>query len=244
MKYAILLLVLFSNVYAGTIDPKANDQEHLEYGSKYQCVVTISGRTNNDLAYKGSAVLISKHWAITAAHVIVDTKTILIENKKVSIAAYPASYDEKIFGKGDIALCYIPEGIELNFYPKLYDHKDEVGKVCGLAGYGFNGTFKTGAIKYDGKKRAGSNIIDEIDSELLVCSVHSGKNTSLEFLIAGGDSGGGLFIDGQLAGIHSCVWGIDGKLDSDYGDYSGHTRISVYKLWIIDTISKIEQATK
>ena len=54
----------------------------------------------------------------------------------------------------------------------------------------------------------------------------------LEFLISHGDSGGGLFINGKLAGIHSFVSASDKKADSSYGDQSGHTRISTYKRWI------------
>ena len=68
---------------------------------------------------------------------------------------------------------------------------------------------------------------------MIVCSVQGTKNqTSLEYLIGHGDSGGGLFIDKKLAGIHSCIYTGDGKLDSSYKDYSAHTRISIHKNWI------------
>ena len=62
--------------------------------------------------------------------------------------------------------------------------------------------------------------------------------TELEFLISHGDSGGGLFIDGQLAGINSSVLSKDGKTDSNYGDESCHTRISRYKDWLDDVMNK------
>jgi hypothetical protein len=90
----------------------------------------------------------------------------------------------------------------------------------------------------DGKKRGGSNIIDKIDRELLVCTPSRAYNkTELEFLIGSGDSGGGLFIDGKLAGINSCVMATDGKPNSTYSDESGHTRISKYINWIETTIN-------
>ena len=58
----------------------------------------------------------------------------------------------------------------------------------------------------------------------------------LEYLIAPGDSGGGVFIDfgsgPLLAGIHSFGAAWDGLVDSDYGDASGHTRVSVFNSWI------------
>ncbi|MEK9661056.1 MAG: trypsin-like serine protease, partial [Alphaproteobacteria bacterium] len=64
----------------------------------------------------------------------------------------------------------------------------------------------------------------------------------LEYLIAPGDSGGGLFaalggVD-YLIGVHSFGWGrLDGDPDSDYGDVSGHTRVSSFYDWINETIA-------
>lgn len=248
MKYLLILLLSISLCNAGTIDPNTSDSKYLEYGSKHECVVQVDCISDSNQQYKGSGVVINKRWVLTAAHVIIDTKSVYIiyNNKKIKViaTAYPEKFHKNEFGVGDIALCYLDENINLNFYPELYTKDDEVGKVCGLAGYGFTGTFITGAKKYDGLKRAGSNIIDEIDKEFLVCSNYRSKKTELEFLICSGDSGGGLFIDKKLAGIHSCIWSNDGKLDSDYGDFSGHTRIMVYKSWIRNTITKIEKAVK
>ena len=107
-----------------------------------------------------------------------------------------------------------------------------------MAGLGFTGTFNTGIERADGKKRAGSNFIDRIERKILICSPskRNEKITELEYLIGSGDSGGGLFISNKLAGINSCVISSDKKTDSSYGDRSGHTRISVFKDWIIKTI--------
>ena len=66
-------------------------------------------------------------------------------------------------------------------------------------------------------------------------SVHTTDKTELEFLISPGDSGGGLFIDQKLAGIHSYVYATDGKSDSDYGDVGCSTRVSDYIEWIDKT---------
>jgi secreted trypsin-like serine protease len=71
-----------------------------------------------------------------------------------------------------------------------------------------------------------------MERSCLICSISGGKKTELEFLIASGDSGGGLFLDGKLAGINSFVSAEDGKTNSSYGDESGHTRISLYREWI------------
>jgi len=123
----------------------------------------------------------------------------------------------------------------LDFYPDLYETEDEVGKLCSISGYGFYGTFDTGAISSDENGRAGTNMIDYIDNDLLICSPsRPDRTTELEFIIATGDSGGGLFIEGRLAGINSCVLARDNKPNSSYTDESGHTRISKYKEWIRD----------
>lgn len=256
--FSSIIYVLVSCLsYGGTIDGKNTDSQYIEYGNKHTCVLPIEGVvelniTNKDgsviknAKYTASCVVISPRWVLTAAHVIKDTDSrfVLFNNERIEVelCAMPADFNDNVFGKKDIALCYLSKPILLDFYPDLYEDNDEVGKVSSQAGFGATGTFGTGSIKNDNKKRAGSNIIQGVDEDLLLCSVHEGKKTSLEFMIARGDSGGGLFIDQKLAGIHSCVLADDGKPDSDYGDVSGHTRISVFKEWIRDTISFIEDA--
>ena len=163
----------------------------------------------------------------------------LIMKKKIVSKIIPHyNYEADNFGYSDIALCYVDEDLKINIYPKLYIDSNEEGKTCAIAGVGLTGTFETGCTTSDGKKRGGSNIIDKIDRELLVCTPSRDYNkTELEFLIGSGDSGGGLFIDGKLAGINSCVMATDGKPNSTYSDESGHTRISKYISWIETTIN-------
>jgi hypothetical protein len=137
----------------------------------------------------------------------------------------------------DIAIARLQRAIDLDFYPSLYEDNDETGKVCGMAGYGFHGNFKTGYLmsNYDNKKRAGSNIIDGIEGDVLTYSIGQQNKTSLEFLISPGDSGGGLFIDQKLAGIHSFIYSIKGKADGKYGNIGCSTRVSDYIDWINKT---------
>jgi hypothetical protein len=65
--------------------------------------------------------------------------------------------------------------------------------------------------------------------------------TDLEFLISQGDSGGPVFLDDPktgaalVAGIHSFGEFVDAHDDSDYGDVSGETRVSVFRSWITKT---------
>lgn len=236
-----ILLCITSIVSAGTIDPNTPDSKHLEYGSKFPSVVKLCCFDGVGLSC-GSAVIIDPHWILTAAHVVekCEAWTITTEDKQYKVSkmiSYP-EYESEKFGYHDIALGYVEEELKLEYYPPLYSNDDEIGKVCSMAGWGFTGTFNTGIKISDGKRRGGSNFIDGTERNVLVCSPSRRHNkfTELEFLIGSGDSGGGLFIEGKLAGIHSSVVAIDKKPDSTYTDESCHTRISLYHKWIINTM--------
>lgn len=124
-----------------------------------------------------------------------------------------------------------------------------------MVGYGSTGTGSTG---YQGgtagTKRAGQNMIDAqgdgvtIASSILFADFDqpgtSAKNVvgsdvalPLEYLIAPGDSGGGLFVTENqqtfLVGITSFTWGIlDGVANSSYGDVAGFTSTTSQLGWI------------
>lgn len=245
MKFLVFCLLICSfglNTIAGTIDPNIPDSKYLEYAKDFKCVYKICGTYKDGTLFCASAVVIDSHWVLTAAHVVKDQKICLISKDdkahEITEVFIHQSFKDEGFGNADIALCYVDDDIGLDFYPKLYEDNDEVNKVCAISGYGLTGTFFTGAIKSDGNQRAGSNHIDEIQGDLLICtpsSRTSKKRSSLEFLIGSGDSGGGLFIDGRLAGINSCVLAADRKPDSTYGDEAGHTRVSKFVEWIKKT---------
>lgn len=235
--YFLILAVLYhATVFCGTIDPSVPDEKYIEYGKYFDYVVSLCGKTADEKSYYASAVVIKPKFILTAAHVVQDVKSGFIEintkKYKIEYFYYPKEYDQKQFGKYDIAIGKLEESVELKFYPPLYRDTDEVGKVCCMSGFGLTGTFNSGMITSDNKRRAGSNIIDYIEKDLLICSPSkTTKKTSLEFIIASGDSGGGLFIDGKLAGINSCVI-ADKAPKSDYNTESGHTRISNFIDWI------------
>lgn len=229
----------------GTIESMSKDPEHLKYAENIDCVVKITGKYTGNTSFFASAVVIDPHWIITAAHVVKEASECYIvsgDNKYcLETVIYHKDFQDHRFGFSDIAIGYSKEPIVIKFYPELYNNDNEVGQIACICGYGSTGTFYTGANIVDGKKRAGSNYIDKIDRDLLICtpsSRSSGKHTSLEFLIAHGDSGGGLFIDKKLAGINSCVIAEDKNPNSSYTDESGHTRISKYVDWIKDIMEK------
>jgi len=243
MKYFINSLILvylsITIAYGGTIDPDTPDSKYIEYGKKFHSVVKLCCFDGKGLSC-GSAVVIDPHWIVTAAHVVENCHswTVTIGDDKYHIKTMIShkDYDTNIFGIADIAIGYLENPIILDYYPELYDSDDETDKLCSISGWGFTGTFNTGTKIHDGKRRAGSNFIDRFERTVLVCSpskLNDIKKTQLEFLICSGDSGGGLFIGNKLAGINSSVIGNDGKSNSTYGDESCHTRISLYRPWIM-----------
>ena len=250
MRYLILSLIILlglsSPAISGTRDPNTPDSKHLAYGAKHECVVQVKGQMEFidkeeekiTVTASGSGVIIAKRYVLTAAHVVQKTKDpyIILNGKKIYIewVVIPKDFAIEKTGPYDIALCRLKEDAIIDFYPELYEKDDEMGKLCSVAGWGMHGTWTTGTIHDDDKLRAGSNYVDPIMfCGMLVCSVQDvSKRTTLEFLIGHGDSGGGLFINKKLAGIHSCIYTGDGKLDSSYKDYSAHTRISIHKEWI------------
>jgi hypothetical protein len=241
----IFFIFTLDSLFAGTIDPNTPDEKYIEYGRKHKCVVELHGiDKDSGKQFFASAVIIRPIVILTAAHILseaVGNKSfILLDKEEINIVAtiYPSEYNKETFAVKDISVGILASDAKLDFYPELYDGDDEVGKVCSIAGMGITGNHRDGANTHDGQKRAGSNIIDETFKELLICSLNKGKKTGLEFLIANGDSGGGLFIDKKLAGINSCVMADDKSLNSNYNDWSGHTRVSLHKPWI-DKVSKI-----
>lgn len=73
-----------------------------------------------------------------------------------------------------------------------------------------------------------------------------GVPLDLEYLISLGDSGGGAFVDfGQgpmLAGVHSFAEVPDQIDDSDYGDVTGHVRVSSHAKWIRNMLRRERKA--
>jgi hypothetical protein len=239
------LIFLFCISFAGTIDPNIPDSHYVEFGKKFDYVGMICGKYKDGTSFCASGVVVQPRIILTAAHVVKECEScsITIADKKIHIQKiiYHNDFKDNVFGYNDIAIGLLAENIDLNFYPELYEDKDETNKLCTMSGFGITGTFITGAKISDSKKRAGSNYIDKIDRGLIVCSPSGpGKKTSLEFLIASGDSGGGLFIGNKLAGIHSCVMTTGKSPDSRYGHQSGHTRISDHLDWIKEVIKDLE----
>lgn len=243
MKYLLCFLVLFICLpsYSGTINPSVPDSKYVQYGESFNFIVRIGGIDDKNQKFLASAVVVNENFILTAAHVVYNCKScyIISDNKDIihiNEVICHKDFNKDKFGIGDIAIGKLSKKLELKFYPPLYSKNDELNKVCSIAGYGLTGNFNTGVSRGDGLRRAGSNVVENIFNDLLICSPSRNakdKLTELEFLICSGDSGGGLFIGDSLAGINSCVLSDPGDSpNSSYGDESGHTRISKYIDWI------------
>jgi len=239
----VALFLLLDNTYSGTIDPSVDDSVYIKHANNFKCVGKLCGTYSDNTFFCASAVAISDNIIITAAHVVKNaTKCfITINDKKICVQkfVYKKEFDINNFGENDIAIGFCDEPIGLDEYPELYDTDDEENKQCDIVGFGMTGTFLTGVLKSDDFKRAGSNTIDNTFKDTIVCSPSKKTDdnyTDKEFLIASGDSGGGLFIDSKLAGINSMVMAKDKNPNSSYTDESCHTRISLYKEWIKQNI--------
>lgn len=236
---------------SGTRDPSTPDEKYREFGKQFPSVMRLRAKiTAPESKYPyqyGSAVAIRPHWVLTAAHVLSGAETpvaFLDGDKEVALGPVfvHRDFEEETIGFHDIALLYSPEDLGLDFYTTLYTDKDEVGKAVTIAGYGFHGTFHTGGVEIDSNRRAGHNKIDGSERAILLCSPSVQNKFPLEFMIASGDSGGGLFIGNKLAGINSFLAAVDKKPDGTYGDDAAFTRVSLYADWVESQIQRHEAA--
>lgn len=242
------LVFLALSAFGGTTDPNTPDSKYLDFGKEFPSVCRVralivtgtSDKPDVSVQY-GSGVIIRPNWLLTAGHVVKghaaafalkddDSEHIL---EKVILHK---DFSDDHFGFHDLALCYSSKDFGLKFYTPLYKKLDEVGQPITIAGYGVHGTFTTGAKLSDGKKRAGHNKIDSSERSVLICTPSVTNKFPLEFMIAQGDSGGGMFIGNELAGINSFLMAKDRKPDGTYGDESAFTRVSIYAEWIEEQI--------
>ena len=243
-RFFIILAFLFlasTNAYSGTRCDNIPDQSYIKYAEKVTCVEWIVGKKEDNIKCWFSAVILDEHWLITSAHNFIDkdydyyifSKDKDKRLKIVEVIRHP-KFDPSIVGLGDIALCYVQTPMKIDFYPNLYTEDDELGKQCCFFGYGISGTGSKGITQFDAQMRGGTNMIDAIRGDYLLIAdmdAETKNQTALEYCLAGGDSGGGMFINKKLAGINCCVMGKKAP-ESKYGNESGFVRISKYYKWI------------
>lgn len=239
MRTLAAWFLLCSMCLGGTRDPSVPDGRHLDYGEGYPFVIPLVSVCGCGVGppheSRASAVAIAPRWVLTAAHVVKGKSScrVLVRGKEFPIrVVLDGRFRDGDLERWDIALGETGGDMGLDFYPPLYEGSDEAGKLAGICGYGVPGTFSAGVSKADGRRRAGSNYVDSVRNHSLICSASLSGRTSLEYLISAGDSGGGLFIDGRLAGVNSFVKRPDGSRGFGWGHHSGHTRVSLFVPWI------------
>ena len=166
-------------------------------------------------------------------------------------------------GLYDLVLVELDQEIANVRLPTINDLYDEVGDTIIAVGYGYHGvSTKPNKLKSKQKKLAGENIVDSIACNnkfgvpsILYCDFDSPENTinglgsnspcRLEYIVASGDSGGGVFRltknSTELLGIvHG--GGVNPNIMLKTGSYYGQlmelVRVSAYSSWINDIIKQ------
>ncbi len=255
--FFIMTALISLSATAGTRHPSIPDSRYIEYAKKFDCIksVEIEYHLENKEEIKkvigfASCVVIAEDWVLTAAHISHEAKNIYIKHETENRLQKKYLVDEMIIHKDfvmdgksingntcDIALCHVANNPNFQSGVELVDIDAEVlNKLVAICGFGVTGDFNTGAKIYDGKKRAGSNVTESIVNDIILFgSEKNEKPTVVEMLVATGDSGGGVFLDGKLLGIISFIASSD-STRSDYGDSSGFVDIRKHKRWIHDTL--------
>ena len=260
-------------IFGGAIRHDADDAKYLELASqsKYDAasLVVVDGTP------RASAVMISPTFALTAAHVLDDRKPsqlqLEVNGKRIAVAEFIihpryrpsdlAKHPNTLMRKGiDLALIRLSE--PANVVPaKLYEGNQEIGKIGTLVGFGVSGdafTVITNPTRV-GTRRAGQNMIDQIEGEVdgrqmppgyllsdfdhptkpQLNRIGSAHPLALEYCGVGGDSGSPVFIevDGRtlVAGIYATGTFSVGEGDDVnglYGATSYAVRISEQVGWI------------
>jgi len=254
---AILIMVVLSAASfasAGVIRHDTADSAYVRLGSKFGNVGQFRASANGR-AWAGSGVLVANDWVITAGHVVDDAKALRFNIGGQSYQGKQWLAHNNWRGNPlsgfDLALVQLDRAVTGARPAALYGGAGEVGRVARSVGFGLTGDGLTGYDTRSGlNKRGGNNVIDALagGNRVLISDfdapgpgadgavLGSDRANRFEYLIAPGDSGGGLFIRvgkrWRLAGVHSFGLGYDGRTDSDYGDWSGHTRVSPFTDWI------------
>ena len=263
------VLLFAARVHAGTIRADVDPLAYLDLGAqaKYASVGRLS-TTRSSGSLISSGTLIAPDVVLTAAHAL-DGATAL--SFHVGGTSYTATqWTPYPLWTGNLEAGYDLGLIQLNApvtgvnWATRYSGNQERGMTVTEVGYGMTGTGLTGATRYDGQKRAGTNRIDSLtassgsaarlmwmdfDPPGSLPNNRSGNRgpTALEYLIARGDSGGGLFADTkygtQLLGVSSFGYSLDGTVDASYGEHAGFTRVSAFNAWIDSMLRQFSAST-
>lgn len=242
---------------AGTIRHDRSDSLYRNLAAGFPSVGYLSAR-NASGGWGCSGTLIAQSYVLTAAHCVENSNgwmnqgTFWLGNQSYSVNRVGANSNWFSSGRDltlgvDLAILSLSSNAWNANPAMLYTSRDEDLKMGTYVGFGATGTGDTGYFRSDAVKRAGQNtmgvatrlgysdrllVSDFDDPRLARASDPLSQPLNLEYQLAPGDSGGGMFIDGRVAGVHSFISATDGSLNADYGDISASVRVSSSANWI------------
>ena len=215
--------------------------------------------------------LIAPRWVLTAGHAVVadylDTTGFVLGGVEYDALEWVPHPDYRGGSRNayDIGLLRLATPVTSVTPAERYRGDSELGAVATIVGFGLTGTGLTGQQSGTlGTKRAGQNTLDVLGSAVgypdtyilsdfddprspAMSSWGSAVPLPLEYYSAGGDSGGGVYIDSdgsaQLAalvsfGLNGPI-GTTGSANGNYGDLDGFTRITPFNAWIDDNLASV-----
>ncbi|MBD1936713.1 S1 family peptidase [Microcoleus sp. FACHB-68] len=248
---------------AGTIRHDRSDNDYRTRANLFPSVGRLSLRGPAS-AWTCSGTLIGSNWLLTAAHCLEDqaanSQNVTTGSFFIGGNSYSVRGGVKYSGwlnnnrnptaGADIGLLQLSSNVSNVTAASRFAGTNEALQVGTYVGFGNRGTGLTGQIAGTaGTKRAGENTIAngsvlDWSSNLLISDFSdpriAGSNArNVEYSIAQGDSGGGLFINGRLAGVSTVVYNSNGNsMWSDYSDFSLATRVSSFNNWIQNVMSQ------
>jgi hypothetical protein len=246
---------------AGTIRDDRSDLQYRNLANLYPSVGRLDLR-GPSTSWGCSGTLISSNWLLTAAHCLEDQAAGSQNLRSGGFTLGGISYsinlgvkyggwvssNRDVTAGVDLALFRLNSPVQNVAPAALNNATNEDLQVGTYVGFGTTGNGLTGYQSGTfGTKRAGQNIMGlgsrlGYSNQLLVSDFDDPRSANwwdplsqplnLEYQVAPGDSGGGMFINGLLAGVNSFIDSRDGRTDSSYRDYSATTRVSSYSNWI------------
>jgi hypothetical protein len=203
-------------------------------------------------SYRGSAVALSPNWVLSAGH-NVDFNDDGLVDSGLGIDFYLPGYGSYAASgfyinpnftgfanpsiQHDLSLLYFEDPLPDLLFPTL-GNSLTLDATATLVGYGRSGYgdygYTTDASLTD--RRVGYNVIDELESGLYRYDFDDpdtgdGLGNDVESIIAPGDSGGALLVDGALVGVNTFTEGYGGL----FGDIGGGIDLANEWSWIAST---------
>jgi len=253
---AILLCPIVSLGGTWRHDLLDGDSTHTDLAADpaYDAVGLLLGKT-----FLCSGTLIDADWVVSAAHCLDRGKASHYtfdlggDDRTGAEKFVHPDWTGSVAGGSDVALLRLNSPFDTTVVPpaNLATAVSLPAQIVSV-GFGQGGDGLTGASGSAGTKRAGYNQIEQkgsffgwSDTILLndfdkplngtfdpAESTFPAPIEDLEFNVAPGDSGGAMFIAGELAGVTSLGWASDGNVNSDYGDGGGFTDLTMFNDWI------------